>query len=153
MATGDITWFRQGLLDLGKKVHDLSADTLKLGIIDATQTPDPTDADPRFGAGGTTNYATDEVAAGSSYSAGGPALSSVSWALQSNQPELRAAQVTIAQDPTGFNDGRWGIVYNATAANRALLMIDLGAARSVQGGPLVFDWNSVNDILARISGA
>lgn len=152
MATGDITWFRQALLDVGKKVHDLSADALKVGIITSAVTPAVTDADPRFGAGGTTNYATAEVAAGASYSAGGPTLASVSWALQSNQPELRAAQVTVAQDPTGFTNGRWAIIYNSIAGNRALMMVDLGADRSVQGGPLVFDWNGANDIIARLSG-
>lgn len=153
MATGDITWFRQALLDVGKKVHDLSADALKLGIITSVVTPVVTDADPRFGAGGTTNYATNQVATGTSYSAGGPTLASVSWALQSNQPELRAAQITIAQDASGFTNGRWGIIYNSTAANRALLLVDLGSDRSIVGGPLVFDWNGASDIIARISGA
>lgn len=153
MAAGDIIWFRQALLDVGKAVHDLSADVLKLGIITAAVTPAATDADPRFGTGGTTNYATNQVATGTSYTAGGPTLASVTWALQSNQPELRAAQITVAQDASGFTNGRWGIIYNSSKLNRALLLVDFGASISIVGGPLVVDWNGASDIIARISGA
>ena len=39
MAVGDIVWFDQALLDLGKKVHDLSSDTIKLGLITSAVTP------------------------------------------------------------------------------------------------------------------
>jgi hypothetical protein len=35
MSTGTIKWFAQGLLDLGNKIHNLSSDTLKLGIVTA----------------------------------------------------------------------------------------------------------------------
>jgi|SRR6185503_1689790 len=154
MAVGDIVWFRQGLLDLGKKLHDLSADALKIGIITSAVTPGATDSDPRWGAGGGTNFSTNQVATGTSYATGGPTLASVTWALQSNQPELRAAQLTIAQDASGFTNGRWGIGYNNTdAGKRALFFVDLGSDRSIVGGPLVFDWNGASDIVLRISGA
>lgn len=152
MAAGDIIWFRQALLDLGNAIHSLGADALKLGIITAVATPTATDADPRFGTGGTTNYATNQVAAATSYVAGGPTLATVTWALQSNQPELRAAQITVAQDAAGFTNGRWGIIYNSSKLNRALLFVDFGAAISIQSGPLVVDWNGASDIIARLSG-
>lgn len=62
MATGDITWFDQALLDLGEKLHDLSSDTFKLGLVTAVVTPATNTSDPRWGAGGGTNLATNKVA-------------------------------------------------------------------------------------------
>jgi hypothetical protein len=154
MAAGDIIWFRQGLLDLGKKLHDLSADALKLGLITAAATPVATSADPRWGAGGTTNFLTNQVAVATAYVTGGPSLANVSWALQSNQPELRADIVTIAQDPGGFTNARWGIIYNNTdAGKRCLAFVDLGSDRSIVGGPLVIDWNGASNIILNIGGA
>lgn len=41
MATGDIKWFAQGLLDLGNKIHNLSSDVLNLGIVTTTAVPSP----------------------------------------------------------------------------------------------------------------
>jgi hypothetical protein len=141
MAAGDIVWFRQALLDLGTKKHDLSADTIKIGLTIGTTTPSATTGDPRWGTGGTTNFATEEVATGTSYSAGGPALTSVSWTLVSNVPTFRGADVVINQDASGFTNGRYGIVYNSTdAGKRALGYIDLGSSRSIQTGSLTINF-------------
>lgn len=154
MATGDVTWFRQALLDKGKKLHDLSADAIKLGLITSAVTPAATDADPRWGSGGTTNYSTSQVNTGTSYATGGPTIANTSWALQSNQPELRGDPVTVAQDATGFTNARWGIIYNNTdAGKRAIAFVDLGSDRSIQGGPLTIDWNGASNIILRDSGA
>lgn len=149
MAAGDIFWFRQALLDIGKKLHDLSVDTFKMGITDGTTTPSLTTADPRWGSGGTTNFAAEEVSTGSSYSAGGPSLASVTWTLVSGVPTLRATDPVIAQDASGFTDGRWGIIYNhSDAGKRAIAAVDLGAARSIQGGPLTINFGGAGtDIL------
>lgn len=149
MAAGDIAWFRQALLDLGKKLHDLSADTLKVGITTGGTTPLATTADPRWGAGGTTNFAAEEVATGTSYSAGGPSLASVTWSLVSNEPTLRATDPVIAQDASGFTNGRWGIIYNSTdAGKRAIGFIDLGSSRSIQTGALTLNFGGAGtDVL------
>ena len=149
MANGDVKWFAQGLLDLGNKIHNLSSDTLKLGITIGTTTPSVTTAGPHWGGTGTTNFASEQVATGTSYSSGGPTLTTVTWTIVSGVPTLRADVVTVAQDATGFTNGRWGIVYNSTDANkRALGYVDLGSARSIQGGALTVDWNAAtNDIL------
>ncbi len=39
MATGTMKWFAQGLLDLGNKIHNLSSDTLALGIVTTATVP------------------------------------------------------------------------------------------------------------------
>jgi hypothetical protein len=150
MAVGDITWFRAGLLALGTKLINLNADTIKLGLVKSAANSgiDPTNitADPRWGAGGTTNLATSQVNTGTSYANGGPALTKT-FELRANVPTLRGDIVTIAQDASGFTNARWGILYE-TATLRAIAFVDLGTDRSVVGGELKIDWSGVdNDIL------
>lgn len=151
MAVGDITWFRAGLLAVGTKLIDLNADTIKLGLVKSAANSgiDPTNtlADPRWGAGGTTNLSSSQVATGTSYTTGGPSLTTKTFALQSNVPTLRADIVTIAQDAAGFTNARWGILYESVTT-RAIAFVDLGSDRSVVGGALTIDWNgATNDIL------
>lgn len=143
MATGDVSWFDQALLDLGEKIHDLSSDTFKLGLIASVVTPVTTLSDPRWGAGGGTNLSTDKVAEATAWT-GPVTLASVTWALDSGTPKFDAADpAQIAQDAGGFTDARWGIVYNDTAAGKqALCWIDLGSARSIVTGPLTITFNA-----------
>jgi hypothetical protein len=151
MAVGDITWFRAGLLALGTKLINLSNDTIKLGLVKSAANSgiDPTNilADPRWGAGGTTNLATSQVNTGTSYANGGPTLLNKTFDLRANIPTLRADIVTIAQDAAGFTNARWGILYESVTL-RAIAFVDLGTDRSVVGGELKIDWSGVdNDIL------
>lgn len=153
MAQGDIKWFQQAALDLGKKLHDLSADTLKLGIIKGAGDSgvDPTQdlADPRWGAGGGTNLSSSQVATGGSSYTAPISLSNRSFTLVAGKPTLRADIIELAQDASGFTNGRWGIVYNDTdSGKRALGYVDFGSARSLVAGPLNIDWfGATNDIL------
>ena len=152
MALGDIKWFAQGLLDLGLKHHNLSTDSLKLGLIKGTPAPTIGDALPHFAGTGTLNHATNEVKVGTSYPAGGVALTGVTWSLVSSVPTLRAAKVTFANDATGFTDARYGVIYNATdVSKRAIAYIDLGADRSVVAGSLTLDWSGVSDDVLTIT--
>lgn len=143
MATGDVTWFDQALLDLGKKIHDLSTDVLKLGLVTSTVTPSATTADPRWGAGGGTNLSTNAVATGTAWT-GPVTLASVAWTIVAGTPTLDAADpAQIAQDGSGFTNARWGIIYNDTAAGKqALCFIDLGSDRSIVTGPLSITFNA-----------
>jgi len=153
MAAGDIFWFEQALLDIGKKLHDLSADTLKLAIIKGSGDSgiDPTEAtaDPRWGAGGSTNLSSSQVATGGTAYTGPITLASRTWTLVSGKPTLRADVINLAQDASGFTNGRWGVLYNDTdSGKRALGYVDLGSARSLVTGPLTIDWSGgTNDIL------
>lgn len=149
MAVGDIKWFAQALHDLGNKIHDLDGDTLKLGIVTSTVTPALSTAAPHWGGTGTTNLATNQVATGGTSYTGPQTLASKTWAVVSNVPTFRADVVTLAQDASGFTNGRWGIIYNDTDANkRALAFVDLGSDRSLVSGSLTIDWSGANnDIL------
>jgi hypothetical protein len=56
---------------------------------------------------------------------------------------MDVADVTVAQDASGFTNGRWGIIYNNTDANkRAIGYLDLGSDRSIVGGSLTIQMNA-----------
>ncbi len=141
MAAGDIKWFDEALLALGDKVHNLSADVLKLGIVNNTSPPTKTTANPTWGAGGT-NLSTNQVATGTAY-AGPVTLASKTWSIVAGVPVLRALDITIAQDAAGFTNGRFGVIYNDTATGKPCLgFIDMGSDRSIVTGPLVLDFEA-----------
>lgn len=128
MATGDIKWFQQGLLDLGNKLHNLATDVLKVGIVTTATVPTMATADPRWGSGGTTNFSTNQVSTAGGYTA--PiTLTGVSWALQSGVPTLRATDVVIPSNASGFTNGAYAILYNDTdTGKRALGYFELSSA-------------------------
>jgi hypothetical protein len=150
MATGDVKWFAQGILDLGNKIHNLSSDDFRIGIVTNATVPGLTTAAPHWGGTGTTNFATNQVGTGGGYT--GPiALASVTWSLVSGVPTLRATDVTVPQNASGFTNGAYGIIYNNTDANkRAIGYVELssGGALSIVAGPFTIDWQGAGtDVL------
>jgi hypothetical protein len=142
MAAGDFKWFAQGLHDLGNKIHDLDADDFRLGIVTSTVTPAVNTAAPHWGGTGTTNLSTNQVATATAYT--GPiALTSEAWTLTATGAAMDFDDVVVAQDASGFTNGRWAIVYNNTDANkRALGYLDLGSDRSIVSGSLTLAINA-----------
>ncbi len=158
MATGDIKWFSAGLLQLGTKIHDLTADTLKLGIVTTATVPTTDTAIPHWGGTGTTNFATNEVATATAYT--GPiTLASVTFTEIGTGPKvptLRAADPVIAQDAGGFTDGAYGIIYNDTDANkRALGFVELSSAgaASLVAGSLTINFQGAGTDVLRLTPA
>ena len=156
MATGDIRWFRQAIVDLGNGVHNLSSNTLNLGIVTTTSPPLVTTAGPHWGGTGTTNFATNQVGTGGGYT--GPiTLASVTFTEIGTGPKvptLRATDVTIAQNASGFADGAYGIIYNDTDANkRALGFIELSStgALSIVSGSVTIDFQGAGTDVLRIT--
>lgn len=151
MATGNITWFAQGLLDLGNKIHNLSVDTIKLGIVTAAPPPSLSTAAPHWGGTGTTNFAATEVTIGGTEYTGPKTLAGVSWTLVSNVATFRANDIVMTIDAAGFTNGAFGIVYNDSDANkRALGFVELSAAGtlSLAAGAITIDWGGAGtDIL------
>lgn len=153
MATGTIKWFSAGLLQLGSKIHNLTADTLKLGIVTTATVPTTDTAVPHWGGTGTTNFATNQVATATAYT--GPiTLASVTFTEIGSLPKvptLRATDVVIAQDAGGFTNGAYGIIYNDTDANkRALGYIEISSAgtASLVAGSLTIDFQGAGtDVL------
>jgi len=143
MAQGDIILFDQFMVDLGEKLHDLSTDVYKLGLVTSVTTPTATTADPRWGAGGTTNFDTNECTPGGNYTAEGQTLASVTFTLTGGKAVFDAADLTILQNASNPTNARWAIGYNSTdAGKRALFAVDLGSAFDLTTGDLVFTWNA-----------
>mgnify|MGYP003596492930 CR=1 FL=1 len=150
MATGSIKWFNDGILAMGNKAFNLSSDTLKLGIVTTTTVPSLTTAVPHWGGTGTTNFATDQVGTGGGYT--GPiTLTSVTWSNVSGVLTLRAADVVIPQNASGFSNGAYGIIYDDTdASKRAIGFVELSAAgsASIVTGSLTIDFQGAGtDVL------
>lgn len=143
MARGDVHWFAQALLDGFKKKHDLSADSIKIGIVNNAPVPTVNTPNPFWGSsGGGTDLSANQVAAATGYT--GPiTLGSPTWVETANVPSFAANSVSIAQDAGGFANGSYGIIYNDTAANKPCVgFVDLGGPVGNQNGPLAINWNS-----------
>jgi hypothetical protein len=153
MATGDVKWFAQGVLDLGNKIHNLASDALQLGIVTAATVPSMSTAGPHWGGTGTTNFATNQVGTGGGYT--GPiTLASVTWTNVSGVLTLRATDVTIPQNASGFSNGAWGIIFNNTDANkRAIAYVELsaGGTLSIVSGSVTIDWQGLGTDVLRIT--
>ena len=149
MAQGDIRFFAGALLEMGKGTHNLSSDTLKVGLVTSTATPAVGDTDPRWGAGGSVNFATNQVTPGGNYATGGAALASVTWTNVSGVMTLRATDPVIAQHASNPTNARWGIIYNDTATNKnAIGFIDFGSVRDLTTGPFTIDFGGAGtDVL------
>lgn len=155
MATGDIKWFQQGLLDLGNKIHNLSSDTLNLGIVTSATPPTMATAAPHWGGTGTTNFASTQVGIGGGYT-GPVALSGVTWTNVAGVITLRATDVVIPQNAAGFANGAYAIIYNNTDANkRAIGFIELSAAGtlSIVSGSFTIDFQGAGTDVLRLTPA
>ena len=118
MVAGDWKWFAQGLHDIGNKLIDLDTDVLKFGLVTAVLTPTVTLAAPCWGAGGTNNMSTNQIATATSYT-GPVTLASVTWTKDATGAVLDFADPSvIAQDAGGATNIAWLILYSDTAANK-----------------------------------
>lgn len=143
MAKGDVHIFGNYLL----KAHsgggfNLTSDTIKLGIVTNATVPTVSTADPRWGAGGSTDLSAGQVATGTGY-AGPVTLTGVTLTRSNGVVTLAAGNVTIAQDASGFTTGYYGVLYDSTVAgNYAIGFVDLGGPVGNQNGPININWNA-----------
>ena len=113
-----------------------ASDVIKMGIITNGITPSITDADPRWGAGGSTNYSTYEITPGGNYSAGGVTLTSPTVTLSGAVTSLNVTSpVSIAANASNPTGAYWGIFYDSTdSGNHVFGYIDLGGPVSLVPG-------------------
>ena len=143
MAAGDVVFFAQFLTDRDNGVHNLSSNTIKLGLVTSAVTPTAATADGRWGAGGSTNFATNEVTPGGNYSAGGPAIASFAATLTGGLSKIDGDDVSITVHASNPTNARWGIIYNDTAAGKnAIGYLDLGADFDMSALTLSVAWNA-----------
>ena len=144
MAQGDVVFFDQFLVDVLEKLHDLETDSFKLALTTDVVTPTATTSDPRWGAGGGTNLATNEVTPGGNYAAGGAACANPAVTLTGGLAQFDTDDpASWAQNASNPTNARWGILYNDTdAGKRALGFLDLGSVFDMTTGPLTVAWNA-----------
>jgi len=113
-----------------------ASDTIKMGIITNGITPSITDPDPRWGAGGSTNYSTYEVTPGGNYSAGGISLTSPTATLSGAVTSLNATSpITLAANASNPTGAYWGVFYDSTDAGKHVFgFLDLGGPLSLVAG-------------------
>ncbi len=143
MAQGDVTLFDSFKLDIGEKVHNLGADTYKFGLVTNAVTPSASTADPRWGAGGTTNLASSQVTPGGNYSTGGPTIASTTWTESGGVVTFDGADISIASNASNPNNARWGIIYNDTSTGKeAVAYVDLGGVTDLTAGAFANNWSA-----------
>ncbi|MFW0776092.1 MAG: hypothetical protein ACN2B6_00030 [Rickettsiales bacterium] len=143
MAAGDVVFFDQWLVDVQEGVHNMETDTIKVGFTIGTTTPTATTADPRWGAGGTTNFSSEEVTPGGNYTAGGPTIANNSVTLTGGAGVFDGDDISILQNGSNPTNARWGIIYNDTATGKnALGFVDFGSAIDLSSGDFSIAWNA-----------
>jgi len=145
MAAGDWKWFAQGLHDIGNKVIDLDTDTLKFGLVTNSLVPTVTLAAPCWGAGGSNNMSTNQIATATSYT-GPVTLGSVTWTKDATGAVLDFADTAvIAQDAGGATNIAYRILYSDTAANKQCIgyqELSTAGAISLVAGSLTLTENA-----------
>lgn len=149
MAQGDVVVFDQFLLNTLKgnpeNPHDLgaTANTIKCAIVNNSTVPAATTADPCWGAGGTTNFATNEQTGGN-FTAGGQTCASAAVTNNAGTIELDFGDpATWSQNAGNPTTCYWGIVYDDTATNKnCIAYVDLGGVFDATTGDLTITWGA-----------
>lgn len=134
MARGTVTLFNETMLEGFKGSYDLSTDTLKLGIVDATITPAADDATPTW-----SDYSANEVVSTGNYTSGGETLTTVTFTMVADVATLAADDVNLALHASGFTDGYWAILFESVSG-KAIGFVDMGGPVSEQAAPVAFEW-------------
>ena len=143
MATGDVVFFDQFMVDVQEAVHNLETDSIKGGIVTNATVPAATTADPRWGAGGTTNFSTNQVTPGGNYANGGPAVANPTVTLSAGAAVFDGDDIAIASNVSNPSGAYWMIIYNDTAAGKnAIGYVELGGPVDLSAGDFSVTWNA-----------
>ena len=114
---------------------NLGSDTIRCMLVTASYTP--TVATDQYI--NTTGLNTNEVSAGSTYTAKGPTLPSQTCTLTPDTVTFTCSNIVISQDATGFTNARYAVLYKDTGVvgtSHLICYADLGGNKSIQGGSL-----------------
>ena len=143
MAQGDFTFFNEFLEDEGLKIHNLNTDTLNLALTTGVTTPTAATADPRWGAGGTTDFSAEEVTPGGNYTTGGTDVTNTFSEATGTGTLDGTTNPSWAQHASNPTNATYGILYNDTSAGKeAIGFLDLGGAFDMTSGALTVTWNA-----------
>lgn len=146
MAQGDVIVFDQFMRDVfdADIGHDFGATphTVKCAIVDSTLAPTEAATDPRWGAGGSTDFSVNEVTIAGDYVAGGNECATASITLSGGDAFLDFGDPAAWTTGTD-TDARWGIIYNDTLAGKqAIAYVDLGSSFDMSTGTLTIQWGT-----------
>lgn len=143
MAQGDVVPFEQFKVDVAEGIHNLETDVINIALTTGVTTPTAATPDPRWGAGGTTNFSTEQVATGGSYT-GPVALANPSVTLVSGNADIDWDDpATWTQNGANPTNATWGIVYNDTATGKqCICYVDIGGAFDMTTGDLTITFGT-----------
>ena len=140
MAQGELIIFSECKVDLGLTLHDLNADEIRVAFVD--DTPTAATADPRWGAGGTTNLSTNK-GSGGNFPADGEDITNSYVASGADAKFDGTTNIAYAKNASNPADSRWAILYNSTdAGKRCIAAVDLGAIADGTAGAVNVTWNA-----------
>ena len=144
MAQGDVVCYNQFKEDLGDALHHLSSATCWVGLINNAASQSAAVADPRWGAGGTTNLSTNQVSVGGNYATGGLSASGADpWTRSVATCTYDLTDLTWSQNAANPASATWAVGYNnSDSGKRAMFSVDLGGLFDMTTGDLVITWNA-----------
>ena len=127
--------FKQELL---KCLQDLDGHTLKLALYTSSATLGPT----------TTAFSTTNESSGTNYTSGGATISNVAVSLSGTVAFVDFDDVSFSS--ATISDAAGAVIYNSSASNRAIAVLDFGSTKSVSGGTLTVSLPSASATTALI---
>ena len=127
--------FKQELL---QGLHDLDGHNLKLALYTSSAT---------LGATTTAFYTTNE-SSGTNYTSGGATISNVAVSLSGTVAFVDFDDVSFSS--ATISDAAGALIYNSSASNRAIAVLDFGSTKSVSGGTLTVSLPSASATTALI---
>ena len=127
--------FKQELL---QGLHDLDGHTLKLALYTSSATLGPT----------TTAFSTTNESSGTNYTSGGATISNVAVSLSGTVAFVDFDDVTFSS--ATISDAAGALIYNSSASNRAIAVLDFGGTKSVSGSTLTVSLPSASATTALI---
>lgn len=123
---------------MGRKVHNLNSDTLKVMLTNTAPS-----------AANTVKADITEISAGNGYTAGGSVAASNAYSQTAGVAKLTATDVTFTASGGSIAAFRYGVLYNDTATNDELIGYwDRGAAINLSDGDsCIFDFDASAGIL------
>ena len=127
--------FNQELL---QGLHDLDGHTLKLALYTSSATLGPT----------TTAFSTTNESSGTNYTSGGATISNVAVSLSGTVAFVDFDDVSFSS--ATISDAAGALIYNSSASNRAIAVLDFGGTKSVSSGTLTVTLPSASATTALI---
>ena len=127
--------FKQELL---QGLHDLDGHTLNLALYTSSATLGPT----------TTAFSTTNESSGTNYTSGGATISNVAVSLSGTVAFVDFDDVSFSS--ATISDAAGALIYNSSASNRAIAVLDFGSTKSVSGGTLTVSLPSASATTALI---